>query len=426
MKSLPFSCSKRHALVSLVGMLALALTTQYALASTSRNPLKGKPIRVGFLAPFTGPAAQPGKDMLNGFKLFLKQQHHMLEGRPVKLYVKDTRAKPAIALSDLRQLYTSDHIDVLMGPLTAASGHALLSYINAHKIPTIYPIVSGESITQKQMSRYIIRTGWTSSQVTQPFGWYAYHKLGYRRIATLGVAYSFGYGIMAGFRQTFQAAGGKVVEQLWPPIGQQDFSPYISKLLAAKPQAVMFVLLGSDAVRFLKQWRSLGVKIPLLAAGNDTDWSVLPSEGKTALGITTALHFSASRKTKVDEQFVAAYKKMFHVPPAYYSEGTYTAGLFLKKAVQAVGGDIEDKPAFLNALLQAHVDAPRGKVHLGPWQNPVENVYVMRVTQHDGKLENKVIYTFPHVTQFWKYNPAWFLSRPVYSKEFPPCNACGS
>lgn len=403
----------------------LALGVPKASARSEHNPLKGKPINVGFLAPFTGPAAQPGKDMLNGFKLFLKQQHHQLDGRPVRLYIQDTEAKPAIALSDLRKLYTSDHINVLIGPLTDASGHALIDYINKHKIPTLYQ-PSGESITQKRMSRYIIRNSWTSSEATQPLGYYAYHVLGYRRVATLGVAYSFGYGIMAGFRQTFQSAGGKVVEQLWPPLGQQDYSPYISKLLAAKPQAVVFVLVGSDAARFLAQWHALGIKIPLLAPGNDTDWSVLPAEKKTALGVVTALQYDAARKTKRNERFVTAYKNLFHVPPAYYAEGTYTAGLFLKKAVQAVGGDIEDKPAFLNALLQAHVNAPRGKMHLGPWQNPIENMYIMRVTKVNGQLENKVIHTFRHVTQFWKYNPAWFLSRPVYSKGFPPCNACGS
>ncbi len=408
----------------LVGLLSLG--SQTALAATPTNPLKDKPIRIGFLAPFTGPAAQPGRDMLNGFKLFLKEQHDQLDGRPVKLYVEDTEAKPAIALAHLRKLYTSDHINILVGPLTAASGNALVDYINTHHIPTVYPIVSGESITQKKMSPYIIRTGWTSSQVTQPFGYYAYHTLGYRRVALLGVAYSFGYGIMAGFKQTFQAAGGKVVLQLWPPIGQQDFSPYIEKIVAAKPQAVMFVLLGSDAIRFLKQWRSFGIKIPLLAAGNDTDWSVLPGEGKTALGITTALHFSAARKTPVNERFVAAYAKIHHHPPSYYAEGTYTAGLFIKEASKAVGGDIEDKAAFINALLQARVNAPRGHVHLGPWQNPVENVYIMHVTEVNGKPENKVIHTFHNVTQFWKYNPAWFLSRPVYSRDFPPCNACGS
>lgn len=412
------------AVVGSAALLGLSLGAPYAAANPYANPRQNQPIRIGFIAPFTGPAAQPGRDMLDGFKLFLKEQNYKLDGRQVKLYVKDTRGKPAEALSDLRELYEQDHINVLVGPLTAASGNALVSYINQHQIPTIYPIVSGENITQKGMTPYIIRTGWTSSQVTQPFGWYVYHKLHYKRVATIAVAYSFGYGIMAGFRQTFQSAGGKVPLQLWTPIGEQDYAPYISKLVAAKPQAVMFDLLGSDAVRFLKQWRSFGLKIPLLASGNDTDWSVLPSEGKTALGIITALHFSAARKTKVNQQFVAAYTKMFHVPPAYYSEGTYTGGLFLKAAVDAVGGDVEDKPAFLNALLQAKVNAPRGMVRLGPWQNPIENVYVMRVVDVHGKLENKVIYTFPHVSQFWKYNPAWFLSRPVYSRHFPPCNAC--
>lgn len=388
------------------------------------NPRENQPIRIGFLAPQTGFLAQPGKDMVHGFKLYLSEHHDKIGGRRVKLFVEDTEAKPSVALSQLRKLVENDHINVLLGPLSAAVGSALAHYINEHHLPTVYPIVSSDNLTQRKMSPYIIRTGWTSSQVTMPLGYYAYHNLGYRRIVTIGYAFSFGYQIVAGFQDTFQAAGGKIIEKLWPPISQQDYSAYISKIEAAHPQAVFAVFSGGDAVRFLKQWRSFGVKIPLLAAGNMTDWSSLPGEGDTALGVTTALHYSADRKTPVNEKFVDAYKKQYGHPPSYYAEGCYTAGLFLQKAMKATGGDIEDKAAFLNALRQAHVDAPRGHIRLGPWQNPIENVYIMKVVKQNGHLANKVIHTYHHVSQFWKYNPAWFLSRPVYSRTFPKCNAC--
>lgn len=394
-------------------------------AAQGTNPLRGKPIKIGLMAPLTGVDAEPGIDMLHGFKIFLKEHGNELDGRPVKLIPKDTQGKPAIALSDLRDLTLNQHVDVLVGPILASSGHAVIKYVDAHHLPTIFAIPSGESATQKDMSRWVIRTGWTSSEITQPFGNYAYTKLGYRRIATIGPAYAFGYGIIAGFRQTFQQAGGKIVAEVWNPIGQQDFSPYISRLLASHPDAVFMVGVGADNVRFLKQWRSMGIKVPLLAAGNVTDWSALPGEGNSALGVITALQYSASLKNPVNQRFVHDYQKGYHHPPSYYAEEAYTSGLFIRKALHAIGGDIEDKPAFLNALLQAKVNAPKGPVRLGPWQNPIENVYIMKVVKHDGHLENKVIYTYDHVSQFWKYNPAWFLSRPTYSKDFPPCTACG-
>ncbi len=425
MKSRFLKMKRRH----LVGFAAALAAGAFALLPMSahaqeQNPLQNKPIRVGFLAPQTGFLAQPGKDMLNGFKLYLSEHDDKIDNRPVKLFVEDSEAKPAVALSQLRKLVEQDHIDILLGPLSAAVGMALEGYINAHALPTIYPIVSADDITQRKISPYIIRTGWTSSQDMMPFGEYAYKVLGYRRIVTIGYAFSFGYQIAAGFQQTFQAAGGKIIEKLWPPISQQDYSPYISKIEAAHPQAVFAVFSGGDAVRFLKQWRSFGVKIPLLAAGNMTDWSSLPGEGDTALGVITALHYSADLDTPVNKRFVAAYEKKHGHPPSYYAEGCYTAGLFLAEAAKATGGDVEDKAAFLNALRQASVNAPRGKIRLGPWQNPIQNVYIMKVVKQNGRLANKVIHTYHDVTQFWKYNPAWFLSRPVFSRTFPKCTAC--
>lgn len=404
-------------------VLALASLPSVAQARQT-SPYKGKPIRIGFLAPVTGFLAQPGKDMENGFKLFLKQHHDEIDGRPLRVYFEDSEAKPAVALSKLRELVTQDHIQLLFSPVSAAVGTALESYINAHRLPTIDSIIASDNLTQRTLSPYIVRTSWTASQVTMPFGYYAYHKLGYRRIATIGFGFRFGYQLVAGFQQTFQAAGGKIVEKLWPPIGQQDYSPYISKLESAKPQAVFAAFAGGDAVRFLKQWRSFGAKIPLLADGTMTDWSSLPGEGKNAVGIITALHYSADRNTPENEKFVKAYDRKYGHPPSYYAEGPYTAGLFLVKAIKAVGGDIENKSAFLNALRETRVNAPRGPVRLGPWQNPIENVYIMKVVMKNGRPANKVIYTYHNVSQFWKYNPAWFLSRPVFSIHFPKCNAC--
>lgn len=421
-----FSTKRTHALpIVASAVLAFGLTgwSLHAGAQPS-NPLKNKPIRIGFLAPQTGFLAQPGKDMLRGFKLYLSQHHNRLGGRRVKLFVADSQAKPAVALNQLRKLVENDHIQILVGPLASADAIALRSYINAHHLPTVFPVTSANNFTQRKMSPYIIRTGWANSQVTLPFGQYVYKKLGYHRIVTIGFAFSFGYETVAGFEKSFQQAGGKVVERLWPPISEQDYSAYISKIEAAHPQAVFAVFAGGDAVRFLKQWHSFGVKIPLIALGNMTGWSVLPGEGNTALGVITALHYSADLKNPENQKFVRAYEKKYGQRPAYYSEGCYTAAMFLQKAAKATGGDVGDKAAFLNALLQARVNAPRGPVKISSWQNPIENVYIMKVVKQNGHLANKVIYTYHNMTQFWKYNPAQFLSEPVLSRSYPKCNAC--
>jgi branched-chain amino acid transport system substrate-binding protein len=65
-------------------------------------------------------------------------------------------------------------------------------------------------------------------------------------------------------------------------------------------------------------------------------------------------------------------------------------------------------------------ETPRGPLKLDAYGNPIENVYIRKVERVGGELQNSVIYTYPEVSQFWKYKPEEFLKQPVYSRDYPP------
>jgi branched-chain amino acid transport system substrate-binding protein len=91
-----------------------------------------------------------------------------------------------------------------------------------------------------------------------------------------------------------------------------------------------------------------------------------------------------------------------------------------------VRGNTADAPAFVRAMRAVRItDAPRGPVRFDDRGNPVENIYIRRVEQQGGKLQNTVIQTYPNVSQFWTYDPAEYLKQSVYDRTHPACNACG-
>mgnify|MGYP000483550764 CR=1 FL=1 len=97
----------------------------------------------------------------------------------------------------------------------------------------------------------------------------------------------------------------------------------------------------------------------------------------------------------------AAYRGAYQTDPGYYSVGAYTAGLFLKHALEKVGGRVEDTDAFLKALRSvAILDAPGGPIRLDRYGNPVHNIYIRRVERREGRLQNVVIHTIENVSQF--------------------------
>ncbi len=406
-------------------IVIIALTFVVALGILPAEAQKG-PIRIGFMSSLTGPLSPNGKDMLNSFELFLEEQGGKLAGREVKLVTEDDAGNPATGLTKLRGMAEGQGIQILVGPLSAAVGYAIRDYIDSKKLPAIFPIVSGEDITQRKRSPYIVRTGWSSAQPSHPFGKWVYDNLKYRRIAMIGYDFAFGWEVAAGFHRTFEESGGQIVQKLWPPLGTTDFGPYIAQL-KRDVDAVYAVFSGADALRFAKQYEDAGLKarLPLIGGGTFTDEHVLRTMGDEVLGVITALHYSAALTTPGNQKFARTYEGKFKQVPSYYSEGTYVAGLQLKRALEGLSGDAESVERLVGTLRKTELaDTPRGPIRFDDYGNPIQNIYIRKVERVGGKLQNTVIHTFPNVSQFWTYKPEEFLKNPVYSRDYPPCKHC--
>jgi branched-chain amino acid transport system substrate-binding protein len=406
-------------------VVAFAIAGLLLVGGTGTWAQKG-PIKVGLLVPQTGPLAANGKDMINGFELFFEEHNYRLAEREIKFIIEDDEGKPATGLTKARGLVEGQSVHLVTGPLSAAVGYAVAPYIDGKKVPAIYPIVSGEDITQRKRSPYIVRTGWSSAQPSHPFGKWVYDNLKYKKIAMIGYDFAFGWEVAAGFHRTFEEAGGQIVQKLWPPLGTADFGPYLAQL-RRDADAIYAVFSGADALRFAKQYSEAGLKgrLPLIGGGTFMDEHVLRTMGDESLGVITALHYSAALPTPANRKFAQAYEAKYKQVPSYYSEGTYVAGIALKASLEATGGDIENVDKFLAALRKVDLtEVSRGPMRFDDYGNPIQNIYVRKVERVGGRLQNTVIQTFPNVSQFWTYKPEDFLKNPVYSRDFPPCKYC--
>ena len=96
----------RRTLATVLGTLILAVIV--TLPASAQRPIK-----IGFMAGLTGPAPQVGKDMLDGFKMYLDDHGMQIGGRKVELIVEDNQARPDMAANKLRKLVESDNVDLL-------------------------------------------------------------------------------------------------------------------------------------------------------------------------------------------------------------------------------------------------------------------------------------------------------------------------
>src|SRR5206468_1249944 len=131
----------------------------------SRAPEKG-PIKIGLFGPLTGNVSQPGKDMVDGFTLFCDETGNKVAGREVKIIIEDSDPEPAGALTKVRRLVEPEQVHTVAGGLLAATGYALPPYLEQNKVPTLYPLMAPDDITQRKPARWVVRTSFAGSQVT--------------------------------------------------------------------------------------------------------------------------------------------------------------------------------------------------------------------------------------------------------------------
>ena len=408
----------RALVVAVLAFSTLLAATPPAAAQT--------PIKIGFISPLSGAIAQAGKDMYSGCELYWQESGWQIAGRKLEVILEDNEGLPATALTKARKLVESDKVNLLAGVILSNVAYALVPYIEAQGIPTIYPINSADDLTQRKIPRWLIRTGFSAGGNMHPFGEYAAKTLGYKKVVTVGLDYAFGWETVGGFHKSFEDNGGRVIQKLWVPLNVQDYGPYIAQI-KRDADAVFVVALGRWSLLFAKEYAASGLRgrIPLIAGGTYTDEHILPQLGDESIGVISAHHYSASLDTPANRRFRAAFEKAYNRIPSFYSENCYTGARVITEAIKGVGGMVEDRGALMSALRRVAIsDAPRGPVKMDPFGNPVQNIYIRKVERVDGKLQNTVIHTYPEVSQFWKYTPQEFLKQPVYSREFPPCKHC--
>src|SRR5262245_28436968 len=393
-------------------LVSLALTVVSAAAQ--------EPLRIGFLTVRTGPLAAGGKQMEDGINLFLKERNNTLSGRKVEIIFADTAGQPAQARSKAQELVEREKVHVLVGPLATFEALALDEYVLKAQVPLLPPMSAAQNdLAQQRKSDYVIHTYGTAAQAMYSLGDYAAKKVGCKTVAMVADDFTYGHEGAAGFQKTFEDAGGRVIQKLWPPLNAPDYGSFVSQLKDA--DCIYAGFAGSNPLRFLRTYREYGLKKPVFGNPTLTDEGVLKNMGDEALGVYTASWYTVDRNAADNKRFVDAIRKEYNVYPGFYTAATYTSGLWIEEAMKLVKGKFEDKAAFVKALHNAKLGhGPMGPLRLDEYGKPILNVYVRKVEKKGSELVNTTIETYPEVSQFWKYDAKAFIAGPQYSRDYPP------
>lgn len=358
------------------------------------------PIKIGVLNSFSKVFAALGNGNLNGFNLYLEQTGGTLGGRKVEIFKEDDEINPQVGLQKLKKLVESDQVDIVTGIQASQIAVAAVEYIRQSKA---FYLCSGAGVTALSYTQvpYIFRCSISTNPINATFGDWFYDNVAKEAVLT-GSDFAGGRDNLGEFKSTFVKRGGKVLKEIYPPLGNNDFSAYLADLRNLAAPASFNFYAGTDAVRFVKQYDEYGLKsrTKLTGSGFMLESDTLPAQGKSALGALSSLHYADTLDNPENKKFVALYRAKYKDFPSVYSEYGWVAANILDEALKATGGDAKDKDRLRGAMLAVRLNAPRGPFRFNPiTQSPIQNVYIREVAEIDGRITNKVIQTYKDVRE---------------------------
>jgi branched-chain amino acid transport system substrate-binding protein len=262
-------------------------------------------------------------------------------------------------------------------------------------------VVSGAGTDAITWDRYpyLFRTSISTYQLSTPMADYVYDHLG-KEIVTTASDYAGGRDVVAQFKGPYLKRGGKVLKEIWPPLGTQDFSPYLTDIKSINPPVTYDFMPGADAVRFIQQYSEFGLKEKMPLTGfTIIDSQTISALGKAAVGVISALTYVETVDNPESRKFAADYRAKYNASPDLFADYGFVAARALSEALKAIDGDASNKDKLADAMTKLKFNAPRGPFRMDPaTHNPIQDIYICQVIESGGNLTTKIISTTKDVT----------------------------
>jgi len=327
------------------------------------------PIKLGFPIPLTGPYGTEAKDQQAGAELAVAEINAQggVLGRKVELLVRDDKLKADEAARRAKELIESEGVHLMAGVLSASNQLAVNEQCKLHGIPYISVSQANEITMRPDNSIYTYHEALDPYQTTQAVGEYVAKKYK-KRWYFLTSDYAYGWQMTDGFRRKGKEYGIMDVGESKHPLGTSDFSSYIPRILAAKPDVLFVDNFGKDQINSIKQATDFGLKKKMQLVAPVLLMSSRLGGGAEAIdGVIGGCSFYWEMNHPTAKKFVEAFQKMHGRPPIDYAGYAYSGVKELLSAVSRAGS--LDAEAIAAAIEGRTYDNYKGK----QWWRPCDH-----------------------------------------------------
>ena len=352
----------------------------------------GKPIKIGVPYPLTGPQASQGIISKHAVTLLFEEKGMKVGNRKIELIFEDDEHKADVALLKDKKLVGFDKVDLILGHINTVCGYSVRDYLHENKIPTLL-LAAGAKHSREGFSPWLFRVPPSTFQYSyEPAKWWyqkGYKGKTYKKAVFIGADSAAPREGGMAFKKGFEEVGGKVVQELWPPMGCPDYGPYLSAVKVDEADAIVDCMWAADAARFVKQWVDYGLnkRIPVIGLAATVDEvTSLPGMGVSADGLLAAYISCPQTDIPSNKKFVDAFKKRTGSLPPHYAYMSYSAAQAAYEALAKVKGNVENKESLREAIQKTSFNTPMGgKAYFDSKNGLVYDMIVLEARKTNGE-----------------------------------------
>ena len=342
-------------------------------------------VRIGFISTFSGPQGVMGQYMKESVELAIEHLGGKVGGLPIEMFYGDDQFKPDVGVQVAEEMLKKDKVDFVSGiiwsnvmmavePVVTGAGHIMVG-TNAGASP----------LAGSQCNRLYFTTSWNNDQTPEAMGKYLQDQ-GINDLYVMAPNYQAGKDMVAGLKRYYK---GRIADEVYTKMGQQDYQAEISQLRAKNPKAVFAFYPGGMGIQFLKQYDQAGLRdqIPLYTVYTVDEISI-PAVKDAAVGIYETRYWSPDLKNPANNRFVADYKKKYGKLPVFYGAQSYDGIMLIDSAIRAVKGNLKDVNGMVKAMEKANFKSLRGPFTYNVNHHPIQNFYLLKsVKTPSGDIE---------------------------------------
>jgi branched-chain amino acid transport system substrate-binding protein len=345
-------------------------------------------VKIGLVAVLTGPQAALGGQLRDGFQLGLRHLGNRLGGRPAEVVVIDDELRPDAAVTKVRTALERDKVDFVVGVVFSNILQAIMRPVTETNTFLISTNAGPSTFAGRGCNPFFFTTSYNNDQVHAVMGQVAQDE-GHRRVFVMVPNYQAGRDAVAGFKSRFK---GEVVDEVYVPLTQLDFSAELAKIAASRPDALFTFMPGGLGVNLVRQYRQAGLAdIPFLSTFT-VDEATLPAQGEAALGFFSAAPWAPNMDNEQNRRFVRDFEAQHNYVPGSYAAQAYDGAMLLDSAIRKVDGNLANKAALRGAIEAADFRSVRGPFRFGVNHYPVQDFWLCRVARRpDGKFQTETV-----------------------------------